>query len=89
MGSCSSTLALYKELLRLRRERELGTGSLVWEDLGSDAVAFRRGDMHVAVNLGEEPIELGADGDVTFLVQSQPFDGTALPADTAAWFTRN
>ncbi|MGO1803306.1 MAG: alpha-amylase family glycosyl hydrolase, partial [Microbacteriaceae bacterium] len=82
-----STLNLYKELLRLRRERELGVGSLVWEDLGEQTVAFRRGDLHVAVNLGGEPLELGDD--VTFVVQSQSFDGTALPTDHAAWYTRS
>jgi len=81
-----STLSLYKQLLRLRAERSLGTGSLVWQDLGADTVAFRRGDLHVAVNFGTEPLELGDD--VTFVVQSQPFEGTALPTDTAAWYLR-
>ncbi|HWV49372.1 MAG TPA: glycoside hydrolase family 13 protein [Microbacterium sp.] len=81
----TSTLALYKQLLRLRRENDLGSGSLVWEDLGADAVAFRRGDIHVAANLGTAPIELPAGA--KFLVQSQPFEGTTLPIDTAAWYT--
>src|SRR5690606_38993743 len=63
-ADASSTLNLYKQLLRLRRERALGTGALVWHDLGTDAVAFRRGDLHVAANLGAQPLELGAD--VTF-----------------------
>jgi len=82
----ASTLALYKTLLRLRRERELGTGSLVWEDLGATAVAFRRGDLHVVANLGAEPLELGDD--VTFIVQSEPFDGSAVPTDRAVWYTK-
>ncbi|MFD5213820.1 glycoside hydrolase family 13 protein [Microbacterium sp. NPDC058345] len=81
-----STLNLYRRLIELRRERSLGTGSLVWEDAGADAVAFRRGDLHVIANLGETPIELGEG--VTFVVQSENFDGTALPPNTAAWFTR-
>lgn len=85
-ADAASTLHLYKALLRLRRERELGTGSLVWEDLGEHAVAFRRGDLHVALNVGAEPLELGEG--VTFVVQSQSFDGTAVPADTAAWYTK-
>lgn len=85
-ADATSTLNLYKDLLRLRRERELGIGSIVWEDLGASAVAFRRGDLHVATNLGDAPLELGDD--VTIVVQSQPFDGTALPTDTAAWYTR-
>lgn len=81
-----STLNLYRRLIAERRERELGTGTLVWEDAGADAVAFHRGDLHVVANLGEQPIELGEG--VTFVVQSQPFAGTALPPNTAAWFTR-
>ncbi|WP_175987111.1 glycoside hydrolase family 13 protein [Microbacterium tenebrionis] len=85
-GDAASTLNLYKRLLTLRRERELGTGSLVWEDLGENAVAFRRGDLHVAMNLGAEPLELGEG--VSFVVQSQPFEGTALPTDHAVWYTK-
>ena len=85
-GDDESTLNLYRRLIAERRERVLGTGSLVWEDAGADAVAFRRGDLHVVANLGTEPIELGEG--VTFVVQSEPFTGTALPQNTAAWFTR-
>ncbi|MBS1672933.1 MAG: glycoside hydrolase family 13 protein [Actinobacteria bacterium] len=80
-----STLELYKTLLRLRTERGLGSGSLVWEDRGSDVVAFRRGDLHVAANLGGEPLELPAGA--TVVVHSAPGVGTALPPDSAAWFT--
>ncbi len=82
----TSTLALYRTLLAVRRQHGFGSGSLVWEDAGAEAVAFRRGDIHVVANLGSDPIDLGQD--VEFVVQSQPFTGTALPPDTAAWFTR-
>jgi alpha-glucosidase len=80
-----STLALYKRLLAARREHGFGTGSLVWEDAGADAVAFRRGDVHVVANLGTEPIELPANAVV--MLQSQPFEGAAIPVDTAVWYT--
>ncbi|WP_144794410.1 glycoside hydrolase family 13 protein [Microbacterium paludicola] len=86
-ADADSTLNLYKTLLQERRERELGVGSLVWEDLGAAGVAFRRGDLHVVANMGDEPLELG-DG-VTFVVRSRPFDGTAVPADAAAWYIRS
>ncbi|GAA3933274.1 glycoside hydrolase family 13 protein [Microbacterium soli] len=81
-----STLNLYRALLTERRARKLGTGTLVWEDTDASAVAFRRGDLHVIANLSDAPIELGED--VTFVIRSEPFTGTALPANTAAWFTR-
>jgi alpha-glucosidase len=82
----TSTLHMYKTLLGMRREFELGNGSLVWEDLGENAIAFRRGDVHVVANLGAEPLELGAD--VTFITQSQRFEGTSVPTDHAAWYTK-
>ncbi len=82
----ASTLSLYKEMLAARREHGFGSGSLVWEEAGADAVAFRRGDIHVVSNLGTEPLELG-DG-VTFVLKSLPFEGTALPVDTTAWYRR-
>ncbi|MFE6736115.1 glycoside hydrolase family 13 protein [Microbacterium sp. NPDC057650] len=85
-GDGGSTLNLYKQLIERRREHGLGTGSLVWEDGGEDTVAFRRGDIHVVANLGTAPVELGDDA--TFLVQSEVFTGTALPPNTAAWFTK-
>jgi len=84
-GADGSTLELYRTLLRLRKERGLGSGSLVWEDLGSDAVAFRRGELHVAANLGATPLPLPAGAAV--VVHSVPDAGTVLPPDSAAWYT--
>jgi alpha-glucosidase len=81
----TSTLSLYKQLLGARREHDFGSGSLVWEDAGADAVAFRRGDVHVVANLGSEPLELPADAQI--VLSSQPVDGSTLPVDTAAWYT--
>ncbi len=85
-GDPDSTLNLYKTLLSERAARGLGSGSLIWDDVDDSAVAFHRGELHVVANLGDAPIELGDD--VTFVVQSEPFAGTALPPNTAAWFTR-
>ena len=82
----TSTLALYKELLVKRREFGFATGSLVWEDAGADAVAFRRGDVHVLVNLGSAPLPLPADA--TIVLASQPVEGPELPVDTTVWYTR-
>jgi alpha-glucosidase len=81
-----STLSLYKELLAARREHGFGAGSLVWEDAGKDAVAFRRGDVHVLANLGTKPLTLPADA--TVVLKSQPFEGASLPVDTTLWYTK-
>ncbi|KJL48494.1 Oligo-1,6-glucosidase [Microbacterium hydrocarbonoxydans] len=84
-GDPLSTLSLYKELLAARREHGFGAGSLVWEDAGKDAVAFRRGDVHVIANLGTKPLALPAGA--TVVLKSQPFGGADLPVDTTVWYT--
>ncbi|MHC9045294.1 glycoside hydrolase family 13 protein [Microbacterium saperdae] len=82
----TSTLSLYKELLAARRAHGFGSGSLVWEEAGDDAVAFRRGDVHVVANLGSAPLELPAGASI--VLKSQPFEGSSLPVDTAVWYTQ-
>ncbi|MBK0418473.1 DUF3459 domain-containing protein [Leucobacter sp. CSA1] len=69
-----STLELYRQLLAVRRERGLGSGSLDFVDLGDDIVAFDiaspAGSTRVVLNLGEGawPIPEGA----RVLVASDP-----------------
>ncbi|WP_345800521.1 alpha-amylase family glycosyl hydrolase [Microbacterium sp. AZCO] len=77
-----STLSLYREALRLRRDID---GPLEWLDLGDeDALAFRRGDSFVCVvNTGDLPLALPAHEEL--LLTSTPLDGAALPGNAAAW----
>lgn len=86
-GVEGSTLELYRTLLRLRRERGLGSGTLT--PLGErtdDVVAYRvtreATATLVVLNLGDTPADLPA-GDV--LVTSGPLVGGKLPTDTAVW----
>ncbi|SDR72951.1 alpha-glucosidase [Nocardioides scoriae] len=86
-GVPGSTLELYRELLRLRREHHLGTRTLTWVDLGDDVVAF---DLHgdgatvrVVTNVGGSDVQLPADAEV--LVSSLGLEGATLPADSTAW----
>ncbi|WP_127792203.1 glycoside hydrolase family 13 protein [Agromyces sp. LHK192] len=87
-GVAGSTLSLYQDALRLRREHDLGAGSgsgpLEWVDLGlgTDVLAFRNGPVTVVANTGTEPVALPA-GDVA--LASDPLDGDLLPADTTVW----
>ena len=81
-GVAGSTLELYRTLLAERRAHGLGAGSLEWlEGYGSDAVAFRNGNVTVVANTGSEPVALpsgiviAASGPVT----------DVIPADTAVW----
>ena len=80
-----STLELYKELLRLRREHELGVGDLEWmSGFAPEIVAFRSGNVRVIANTGTTSIELPAG---EFLIASEPIIGRTLPGDTTVWLT--
>ena len=77
-----STLAFYRDALRIRRDFAWSAGEEVeLVDLGADVLAFRRGPIAVVLNCGTTPVDL-PDGDV--LLSSSPLDGV-LPPDTAAW----
>ncbi|MGW9629502.1 glycoside hydrolase family 13 protein [Agromyces sp. NPDC055520] len=82
-GDPASTLSLYRDALALRRERDLGAGTLEWlPGYPESVVAFRNGDLAVIANTGDAPVEL-PEGDV--LLTSEPLDGRTLPVDTTAW----
>ena len=82
-GVEGSTLELYRAALALRREHDLGSGTLEWLPAFPDAVvALRNGGVVVVANTGDAPVELPG-GDV--LLASSPLTGRTLPADTTAW----
>jgi alpha-glucosidase len=85
-GVAGSTLELYRQMLRLRREYALGSGQLQWLDSGKDVLAFDNGDVRVLINFGTEPAELPAGSQV--LLSSEPLEEPGeLPANTAVWLT--
>jgi len=85
LGVEGSTLELYTELLRLRRENDLGMGSLEWlSGFGESVVAFSNGPITVIANTGQVPVELPLG---TIVASSGPVDGGVLPADTTVWIT--
>ncbi|MEU5871370.1 glycoside hydrolase family 13 protein [Glycomyces sp. NPDC047369] len=80
-----SSLALYREAIRLRRnEPALRGPDFAWADAPTDALAFTRGaDVRCVVNFGDAPIDL--PGHTGVLLASAPLDGGRLPGDAAAW----
>ncbi|RIK12084.1 MAG: alpha-amylase, partial [Acidobacteria bacterium] len=88
-GVAGSTLELYREMLRLRREEDLGVGTLEWlEGYEPSVVAFRnsrRGgrDLTVLANLGADPVAL-PEGLQVVLTSGRLEDGR-LPQDCTAW----
>ncbi|MBP2412062.1 alpha-glucosidase [Arthrobacter stackebrandtii] len=85
-ASPSSHLSMYRNALRIRRERALGTGSLQWmeEYCTGHTLAFRNGTTVVLLNTGSTPVELPAG---TILQRSQAHLGghAVLEANEAAW----
>jgi alpha-glucosidase len=79
----SSTLALHRRALRLRRELLVGDEAITMLPLGDHVLAFARGSGIVCVaNMGAEPVAL-PDGQV--LIASAPVTEGLLPRDAAVW----
>ena len=83
-GVPGSTLEMYREAIRLRRELLTADESLEWVDSGDKHVlAFRRGSgVLCVVNFGSKPVALPAG---RVLLASQPDIDGELPSDTTAW----
>ncbi len=82
-GVADSTLTLYRDAMRLRRERLVGVAGFEIVDLEPHVLAFRRGDGFICVaNMGASPVEIPA-GNV--LLASGPLVDGLLPPDTAVW----
>jgi alpha-glucosidase len=90
-GVPGSTLELYRQALRLRRELGLGAGSVEWQQApGSDLLVFRNGAVEVVSNVGGEPVTLPGGAEV--LLVSGDLDSAGdrrvLPTDTTVWLRR-
>lgn len=82
VGQTGSTLEMYRSALDLRRENELGLGSVEWlREYPDDVVAFRNGTIVVISNMGSDIVALPAG---RVVLSSEPVD-TALPGDTTVW----
>jgi alpha-glucosidase len=83
-GVEGSTLEMYREAIRLRRELLTADEDLEWVDTGDKKVlAFRRGSgVLCIVNFGAKPVELPAG---RVLIASQQGVERQLPGDTTAW----
>lgn len=84
VGDPDSTLEMYRNALRLRREYNLGGGSLSWLDSGCATVlAFYNGDVTVVSNMGTEASLLPAGSVV--LASGPVGEDRLLPPNTTAW----
>ncbi|MFI6901879.1 alpha-amylase family glycosyl hydrolase [Nonomuraea sp. NPDC050394] len=77
-GVPGSTLELYRDALRLRREI---TGELRWLDSPEGTLMFARGDLVCAVNLTAEPVGFALEGEPVLSSAATP----GAP-DSAVWW---
>ncbi|MDJ0321232.1 glycoside hydrolase family 13 protein [Pseudarthrobacter sp. PS3-L1] len=82
-GVAGSTLELYREALRLRRELQ-GAEEIEWlANANPDVLHLRRpGGWQSVTNFGSDPVELPA-GEV--LLSSAPLQDSLLPGNATAW----
>ncbi|MGB5951963.1 MAG: glycoside hydrolase family 13 protein [Ornithinimicrobium sp.] len=89
-GVFGSTLELYRTVIRLRREHDLGVGSLEWLDAyDDDVIAFTNTGPDGAVitvltNIGVAPVPLPDDAEV--LLVSHSLVDNCLRRDSTVWF---
>jgi alpha-glucosidase len=79
VGKPGSTLTMYQQALKLRKELKLGEGSFDWVSKTS-VLTYQNGNLRVIHNFSSEPVAI--EGEV--LLSSMPLAaGSLLPNDTA------
>ena len=87
-GDDLSTMNLYRQVLRIRREMQDQTGKMSWVGEPSDSVVHLRrpGGWEILMNMSaEDGVEI-PDGSV--LLASGTLEGKKLPAYTTVWIKR-
>lgn len=86
-GDGGSVLERYRHLLSVRRERQLGAGTLQFVDLGSDVLGYdirtEAGTTRFVLNLGAIAWPIPAES--TLLAGSEPTVSTSVGTDQAVW----
>ncbi|MGJ9371683.1 glycoside hydrolase family 13 protein [Nesterenkonia sp. CF4.4] len=83
-----STLNLYRQMLALRAEHDLGLGELRWLPSNQEAaLMFANQDVVVLANTGSQPIPLPAEHEV--LLCTAELNGVEVPADCTVWLRRH
>ncbi len=80
-GVPGSTLEMYRAALKIRRERELGSGTLSWNESEPGVLDLTVAGVRVVANMSDNSVALPS-GDL--LLASGPVSAT-LPADTTVW----
>jgi alpha-glucosidase len=82
-GELNGTLRMYRDAIALRRDLNLGTGTIEWlAGYADDILALRNGAVTIISNLGDSRVELPAG---TVVQSSEPLSGRELPPNATAW----
>ncbi|MBO0898325.1 glycoside hydrolase family 13 protein [Arthrobacter sunyaminii] len=81
-----SSLNMYRTALEIRRELALGAGSLAWwpEHDAEGLVAFVNGNVLVAMNMGDNPIQL-PELPVLAMSSASALEGTKIRPNCTVW----
>ncbi len=81
-----SSLNMYRKALELRRQLGLGAGTLAWwpEHDAEGLVAFVNGDVLVAMNMGEHPVQL-PELPVLATSSASAMEGTKIRPNSTVW----
>ena len=80
-----STLHLYGDAIRLRREIFASDDRFTWVERTEDVIGFERPSVQCLVNFGPNPLAL-PEGEL--VLASDELINRALPTDTTAWIER-
>lgn len=84
-GDPASTLELYRQAIRLRKEQGLGSAPLHWNDSPASVLDATIGTVRVVVNLSETARRLPAGEVLLASAQLGGESGDLLPVDATAW----
>jgi alpha-glucosidase len=89
-GVADSTLELYKQALKLRKQYSLGEGSFEWapQYTNQNALGYRNDNLLVVHNFGDEPIQLPTGKIIASSLHGMT-DGHALAGDQTVWLILN
>lgn len=81
-----SPLNFYREMIRIRREYDLGNGTFEWGEHPDSNVVVKNSTVTLVLNMGDTSATVPGE---TVLMASGPVDvtpeGIELPGNTAAW----
>ena len=85
-GVAGSTLELYKRLIAVRKEHDLGAGEFSWDDslTSSTVLAYRNNDVLVVTNFGPDPLALPA-GEILVTSQHDLWVADLLEENQTVW----